>query len=658
MTGAPGWAASDSRQMIMPKLVATEGPDQFKEWPIVEGIVPVGRRPTNYVVLADPAVSRQHFSIRCVDGQASIINHSASQGTYVNGIRVDGEVALNDTDQIRIGDTTLVFYAEQKGGASSFSMDDSDSGVIPGVRLPQDRAPLSGPSGAVAAMGRQDQFAAVCDPNEASLVGLAGQAATGAEGLKLQEQMRLIHEIGQQLVAELDLKTLFATILEKVFTLVTVDTGHVLLFDPKARRVETVAVRNRDGSTTQNEHMPSRSLVLFAVRNHKAVLSANTQEDERFSEQMSIISRGIQSAMCVPMIYQDETLGVIYADNYEAGYTFTQADLNLLTIVANQAAIAVRNAKLCRQIVAEETKRNNLSRYLAPQLVDEVAQEDAKLSLGGRLVNAAIMESDIRGFTSMSENMPPQDVVSLLNIYFTEMTEIVFETRGTLDKYIGDALLAAWGSPVPDPQASINALKAAVLMIKRLPEIKFPGSNETPFQIGIGLHYGEVLHGNLGSEKIMQYTVIGDTVNTAARLCDRAARGEILMTKAFLDSLGREVPVTELEPMHFKGKAEPMRVFRFAGAPQGAAQTTPTPPPNRQPGADETGPARTAAETGTAQAADETGPAHAGAAPPNDGNGAAQPVEADGRGAQANQSAQAADESQPAQTMPPHKPSA
>lgn len=550
----------------MAKLVAVSGPDYPKEWVLEEGISPAGRRPVNRIVLSDPAVSRQHFSIRMVGDQVSIINHSATQGTYVNGIQVDGELQLNHDDQIRAGETTLVFQLTEAPVAGSFDMgDDADEAPLPGIggSHPDDSEALRPITPPIAHAGAAESFDAVANPLEASIVGLAGMVSDSSEGVQIQKQLRMINDIGQQLVAQLDLRSLFSLILEKVFDLIPVDTGHVLLFDPVARRVETVAIRNSDGTTTPTDQTPSRSLVLFAVRERKGVLSADTQSDERFSAQMSIISRGIKSAMCVPMLYQDETLGVIYVDNYQSGYTFKRGDLDLLSIVANQAAIAVRNAKLLQQLLTEETKRSNLSRYLSPQIVDTVAHEDYEMALGGKKVKAAILESDIRGFTSLSEGMDPADVVSMLNTYFSEMTEIVFETKGTLDKYIGDALLAAWGSPVPDEEASLNALRAAVQMQARLPEITFPQGGA--FSIGIGLHYGDVLHGNLGSERIMQYTVIGDTVNTAARLCDKCAPGRILMSQKFIESLGREVPLKPLDPMQFKGKSEPMKVYEYEG---------------------------------------------------------------------------------------------
>lgn len=528
----------------MPRLVATIGPDQAKEWTLDEGMSTVGRRPVNTVVLTDPSVSRQHFSIRRVGDEITLINHSATGGTYVNGLRTDTELQLNHADQIRAGDTTLVIY-----------LDNAPAGAAGLAGFGEDDRPLGGIDG----LSEESSYAAVSDPLEASIMGLAARGATDEH---LAKQLSLIQEIGQQLVAQLELKTLFDMILEKVFSLMPVDTGSVMLIDPDKKTVETVAVRNNDGSTNRTHHNPSKSMLLYSVAERKGLLSADTLADERFQAQESIISKGIKSAMCVPMIYDGVTLGIIYTDNYDSPYSFTENDLNLLTILSNQAAIAVRNAKLHRQIITEETKRNNLSRYLAPQIVDTVTGEGYNLELGGKLVEAAILESDIRGFTALSESMAPADVVSMLNAYFSEMTEIVFECNGTLDKYIGDALLAAFGSPVPDERCCLSALRAAALMQEQLKEMTFEHGE---FEIGIGLHWGEILHGNLGSERIMQYTVIGDTVNTAARLCDNCAPGKILLSLAFIDNLGLEVALTELDPMLFKGKSEPMRVFEYDG---------------------------------------------------------------------------------------------
>jgi len=528
----------------MPRVTITVGPDQAKEWTLEEGMSTVGRRPVNTVVLSDPSVSRQHFSFRCVGEEYSLINHSGTSGTYVNGIRVDGELQLNHADQIRVGDTTLVFYLDQ-----------APVEAVGLAGLTDDDLPLGGIGGA----SDESSYAAVSDPLEASIVGLA---AKGGTDTNLARQLSLIQEIGQQLVAQLELKTLFDMILEKVFTLMTVDTGTVMLINPAAKSVDRVAVRNMDGSTDVTHHNPSKSMVLYSVSERKGLLSADTLADERFQAEESIISKGIKSAMCAPMIYNGETLGIIYTDNYDSTYSFTENDLTLLTILANQAAIAVRNAKLHQDILSEEAKRNNLSRYLSPSIVDTVTDAAYNLELGGKLVEAAILESDIRGFTALSESMAPGDVVSMLNSYFTEMTDVVFECGGTLDKYIGDALLAAFGSPVPDEHCSLNALRAAALMQERLKLLTF---KEGEFRIGIGLHWGEILHGNLGSEKIMQYTVIGDTVNTAARLCDKCAPDKILMSLAFMESLGRDVAINELDPMQFKGKSEPMRVFEYDG---------------------------------------------------------------------------------------------
>lgn len=539
----------------MPRLIVHHAGEEEVEYGVFDGETTVGRQRGNAIVVADPKVSRSQFSIIIAGNTAMLLNHSKTHGTFVNGMRVDENIQLDDRDQIKIGDTMLTFYLSDPGtaldpddGGEGFPGENEEGSDHISVNEPDDKS--------------SEDFFAVADPKASSMEQLADETTDAVRLKRIYEQMVLIQEIGQQLVAELSLSDLFSLILKKVFTLLRVDTGAVLLFDPVHKRVVPVAVHNREGVAPTSELKVSRSMVQFAVRNRVGVLSADTQSDERFHEQMSIIARGIRSALCVPMIFQDDILGVIYIDNVITDYAFSKDDLTLLSIVANQAAIAVRNAKLCEQIVTEETKRANLSRFLTPQLVERIAREDIEVGLGGKQVKAAILFSDIRGFTSLSEAMPPTAVVAMLNAYFSEMTEIIFQYLGTLDKYVGDAIIAAFGSPVLDDHACMNALRCAAIMQDRIPHLNLQGHS---LQVGIGLHYGEVIHGNVGSERIMQYTVIGDTVNTASRLCSQAKGGQIIMSPAFYENLGTEVEVEALEAVKLKGKAEPMPLFAFTG---------------------------------------------------------------------------------------------
>lgn len=537
----------------MAKLVVLIGNELNKEWEMTQGEWTLGRQQSNKLVVTDPRVSRRHFSIQIEGDQAILVNHSVTSGTYVNGIRVDDRIQLDDADQILAGETTLAFYlvgpemaANRRGPA--------DSALLSGEVLHE--ISLIG-----APVGRGENFDAVSDPISSSMEALGAEAGSQPQQ-NLYKQLVLIQEVGKQLVAEFDLKALFEMILEKVFELMSVDIGSVLLYDEANKRVLPAVVRNKKGPAPLRDLKASSSMVQHAVLNRVGVLSSDTQRDERFQEQMSVIARGIRSAMCVPMVCMDELLGAIYIDNVISNHLYTKDDLNLLLTLANQAAIAIRNAKLHRQIVDEETKRSNLSRYLTPQLVEQIANNEFKLGLGGEEAVAALLFSDIRGFTHLSESMAPEDVVSMLNAYFSEMTDLIFKYNGTLDKFVGDEVIAAFGSPVPDEESCSNALKCAAAMIECVKTMTFPGPK---FEVGIGLHYGKIIHGNVGSERVMQYTIMGDTVNTTSRYCDMAAPGQILMSQPFRDGIGYEIEANELEPVQFKGKSEPIRVLEFAG---------------------------------------------------------------------------------------------
>jgi adenylate cyclase len=172
--------------------------------------------------------------------------------------------------------------------------------------------------------------------------------------------------------------------------------------------------------------------------------------------------------------------------------------------------------------------------------------------------------SDIRGFTPMSERMGPDDIATLLNEYFTEMVEIVFENGGTLDKFMGDAIMALWGAPITQDDDSDRAMRAAIEMQMVLAKlnVKWASEGRQRVEIGIGIDYYEVFAGNIGSDRRLEYTVIGDAVNTASRLCSKAGPGEIILTKRFYDELKNPPAVEEMEALELKGKAQEVQVYR------------------------------------------------------------------------------------------------
>ncbi len=202
--------------------------------------------------------------------------------------------------------------------------------------------------------------------------------------------------------------------------------------------------------------------------------------------------------------------------------------------MAAQAAVAVENARAHARLAREEVARANYGRFLPEYVVQQLLEDPESFKLGGVNQLLTVLFADIRGFTSLSETAPPEKIVQLLNRFFTAMTDIIFAHGGTLDKYIGDGLMALFGAPTVSPDDACNAVAAAVAMQRQMEEINAELRREglSPIQIGIGLHTGVATVGYIGSERRSEYTAIGDTVNLASRLESNAQPGQILLSEA------------------------------------------------------------------------------------------------------------------------------
>ena len=208
--------------------------------------------------------------------------------------------------------------------------------------------------------------------------------------------------------------------------------------------------------------------------------------------------------------------------------------------------------------------KNTFKRYVSKQVVDNLLEDDTKLNLGGEEREVTILFTDIRGFTSMSEDMKPEEVVTTLNEYFSEMIDIVFKYNGTLDKIIGDELMVVFGAPLAAEDDTERALNTAVEMqnkIKELNNIR-KKRKEKPVLVGAGINKGYVVSGNIGSRDMMDYTVIGDTVNLGSRLCSAAGPGEIIVSKEVTKNQDNQFKFEELVPINVKGKKDKINIFK------------------------------------------------------------------------------------------------
>jgi adenylate cyclase len=277
--------------------------------------------------------------------------------------------------------------------------------------------------------------------------------------------------------------------------------------------------------------------------------------------------QSVRSAMCIPLMAgAEQVLGILYVDNLTATNSFSDEDLQFLIAFGGVAAIAIRNSRFAEQIQREAMVRSNFERYFAPNVAAEIAAQQGAIKLGGDKRPVTILFSDIRGFTTMSEHMSPDAIAGLLSDYFTEMVDIIFSHGGTLDKFIGDAIMALWGAPIPHADDPDRAVQAAIQMQQAIKQLnqKFKEAGRPQISVGIGINYGETFAGNIGSHLRLEYTVIGDAVNVASRLCSNAKGDEILISDPLYQVLKNKPPVDARDPLSVKNRAQAVPVWKVS----------------------------------------------------------------------------------------------
>ena len=378
------------------------------------------------------------------------------------------------------------------------------------------------------------------------------------------KEAETLTRVSQAITSVLDMNELLNMIMDNVINVMNAERGFLMLKDDSTGDLIVKVARNMESEMKdQRLHTISTSITSKVATEKKPVLTTDAKSDERFSQQASVMGFGLRSLLCVPLMIKEKVLGVIYIDNRMLAGAFNERSVELLMSFSSQAAIAIENAKLYSNVEQETKARANLQRYLSPNLVDDILKKKENLVLGGEKIEVAILFSDICGFTSMSEKMQPEDIVAMLNEYFTIMTKIIFKRHGTLDKFVGDAIMAIFGAPIFHPQSALNATRAAFEMqeaLKKLNE-KWATEGRTTFNMRIGVNTGVVVAGNIGAEDRMDYTVIGDNVNLASRLESNCRPGRVLISQSTYDKVREGVVVETLEPIKVKGKSNLIPIY-------------------------------------------------------------------------------------------------
>jgi len=521
----------------------------------------LGRHPSNTIRLVDREVSKEHANIERMGRDFVLRDLGSSNGTFVNGRRV-AELRLRDGDEITLGASKLVFHVGEASGSFAQVPGPPVGGTVPNPNNPGRAAPRVT---VVAQSHSIPAFLAQMDQQVPQNFRPAEQIQELNTLKREYEKLRIAYEFHRQVSQKGKQEDLFEQILAAAFQLLAADHGVILKKGDDGQFNSIIAMKHRQGSPP-NVMVPATVLQKVA-ETHKAVLTADAIIDERFSSSESIVAQGIRSAMAVPLMSKGQLEALLFIDSRQQTNAFSEKDLTILSGIAAQASIALENSALAAQIQTEAITRAELSRFLSRAVAEAVIRGETEDLRQSRLAEVTCLFADIRGFTTLSENESPQEVVSMLNEFFTLMAGVVFRHEGNLDKFIGDCVMAVWGPPSSHPDDPARALRAALEMQDAVEVLNGSrmAAGKPPIEVGIGVNTGQAVVGYMGSTERHEFTAIGDTVNTASRLCGLAKGGEVVATHSTVLKAGTGFEVEAMPVTQVKGKEKGVQAFRVLG---------------------------------------------------------------------------------------------
>jgi class 3 adenylate cyclase len=364
-----------------------------------------------------------------------------------------------------------------------------------------------------------------------------------------ERRLTLVCEFPMHLAAKAQLPVLLPAIVDRLVEMVPEAQCWALLL--RENKTDTLLLK---AYRSVQQPSLSETLARRALTKRNAFIWKRGVDPESRGD---LLEDSCVTGIYAPMLWQEEAVGVICATAWNADTAFSKDDLQLVVVVAQYAAMAVASHQLQEKLRQESVVRANLLRQFSPQIADRLLAHRGRLRLGGNKSEVTILIADIRGFTRLTQDMDPEDVVELLNDYFSVLVPVIFAHEGTIDKYMGDAVLAIFGSPVADANHHEHAVFAAVEMqtaVAKLNELRRLRGSPC-CGIGIGMNCGEVVHGLVGTQNRMEFTVIGDAVNKTSRYCSGADAGEVIISPDLYEHLWGMVQ-TDQTTIHTKHEGD------------------------------------------------------------------------------------------------------
>ncbi len=529
---------------------------QTRRFLLSGGDVSIGRSSENGIVLNDFSVSRRHALLSERGGVWTIEDLKST-----NGVKVNDEFApkspLKADDVVSVGTFTL--YVREQPTTKSIaakSISDSSSTFVRSIadfNLDYNLEATGTGAGVTDVAGT-----------------LAGRRPAPE---KAREKIfEILVQVARTLIEAPDVDQILSKVVDLLFDFLPAERAVVVLREDSGRLVATLA-RQRGRAGSEATETFSHTIVETVVRERVAILTSDALTDDRFEAGQSIRIQQIRSAMCVPLWNREHVIGALHVDTPLKTGTFTADDLDLLTALGNFAAVAIERARLQGRIAKEERIRERLARYHSPGVVEEIVSEGPAGVEKVRTRDVTVFFADIVGFTTAAETMAPEDLSLFLETVFTFAADAIFEQGGTLDKFIGDAVMAFFGAPIPQPDHPRRAVAAAAKLIESLKawNVGRVGRGESPVAVRVGVNTGHAVVGDIGSDRRVDYTVLGNTVNVAARLeSSVAGPNEIVVGEETAHRAGDAFVFEPLGEKRLKGLTKGLRAFRVVLADNGA----------------------------------------------------------------------------------------
>ncbi|MFM2062418.1 MAG: hypothetical protein RLZZ507_2088 [Cyanobacteriota bacterium] len=516
---------------------------------VTQDVFMIGRLPECDLFLPFGGVSRRHARIiKTVNNAWTIEDMGSKNGTQVNQKLVTSVQELRDGDVIWLGNISLVVVLStniEKSRSQYLRSSETNNQQVTILRNVKEL---------------QQQWIDASD-----IHGINNKEKTIA-------RLKDLVDIAKNLCAAASIEEIFSQVQQVVFRYIDGIERLALLIDVNGSghlQLMNSATRNssQKANLTTEGNWISRSICQKVFTDKVAIQSADTRSDERFSSEQSILIKGIMSAMAVPLWDENKVVGVLYADAnfYPSRWENNgEEELSFFSALANLVASSVQRWLLVDKLKSEEVIRQRLERYHSPGVVQQLI--GVRGFPDGRLppneCEISILFADLVGFTAISERLTPTEISELLNNFFEEMLQEVFAYGGTLDKYIGDCIMAFFGAPEPQPGHADRAVAAAKGMLSRLKRLNANHFWQEPLQLRIAVNSGKAVVGDVGSSQRLDYTALGATINLAARMEPICPPGECVISETTYRMLLQKSDFQEMGDHRFKGIDRVIKVYQ------------------------------------------------------------------------------------------------